>query len=607
MKQVEQGPHGSCRPAFPTAAKALPLIDAFEDVPPKRRTRMKAAIALLSRVYGRPLEAIPLDPADLGRRFPSASAFACGVKASTLYSYRSDIRMVLWRLGVTDRPGRRADPLPPDWAELRRDLPDKYLSIWLQRFMGFCADAGIPPDGAGGDAALAAYLDHLTVRQLTRDPLGKVQRVARAWNRAVDTVPGWPAARLLAPVVRNHTYSFPFSQYPASFQADVEEFRRQLACGGSFGSGDDGGGGDDGPGMTAFLGEPASPDTVEIRSWNIRFAAAALVHSGTPIEQITGLAVLVEPRNLRAIIDWHWRRAGKRKSHQVGNIAETLRIVAKRHVCLSGPALAEVLALAKKAQPRQQRRMTPKNERRLLQLEDPSLEAQLLHLPKPLLAEARALLKAGPGHRHEAAWLAGVAVAVEIELHCPMRLKNLASLRIGHELVRLDGRGKGWTHLMVEAEDVKNEVSPLVCTIRPESSRVIEAYLRDFRPVLEHSGTVWLFPGRDCADRPRSRSNFGSAISDAIRRFVGIEMNTHLFRAFAGAQILMDNPGALEDLRLVLGHTTLRTALQYYASRSAKRAAENLGRLVSRRREETRLVAAAAFHKFQPRKPRRAA
>lgn len=178
-----------------------------------------------------------------------------------------------------------------------------------------------------------------------------------------------------------------------------------------------------------------------------------------------------------------------------------------------------------------------------------------------------------------------------------MRLKNLAALRIGHELVRLDGRGKGWTHLMVEAEDVKNEV-PIVWAIRPESSEVIETYLRDFRPLLEHSGTVWLFPGRDRADRPRGGNGFNKSISDAIRKFVRVEMNTHLFRAFAGARILADNPGALEDLRLVLGHTTLRTALQYYASRSAKRAAENLGRLVDRRRAETRLVAAAAFRKL---------
>lgn len=346
--------------------------------------------------------------------------------------------------------------------------------------------------------------------------------------------------------------------------------------------------------MPDFLREPASPATVENRSRDIRAAAAALVHSDTPIERITGLAVLVEPRNLVKIIDWHWRRAGKKKSGHLGNIAETLRVVAKRHVRLSGPALAEVVALTKRAQPRRRRRMTPKNERRLLQLEDPGNEAQLLHLPEPLLAEARSLLERG--RRHEAAWLAGVAVAVEIELHCPMRLKNLAALRIGHELVRLDGRGKGWTHLMVEAEDVKNEV-PLVWTIRPESSLVIETYLRDFRPLLKRSGTVWLFPNRDHADRPRGSHNLGGAISDAIRKVISIEMNTHLFRAFAGAQILADNPGALEDLRLVLGHTTLNTALRYYASSSAKRAAANLGRLVSRRREETRLLAAAAFRK----------
>jgi integrase len=254
--------------------------------------------------------------------------------------------------------------------------------------------------------------------------------------------------------------------------------------------------------------------------------------------------------------------------------------------------LAAVIAVAKAATPPQNSRMTEKNEQRLLQLEDKSAEAQLLHLPNRLMKEARALLA-----RRQfcmAAWTAGVAVAVEIELYCPMRLENLATLRINHELVRLDSRSEHWTHLRIAADDVKNGV-PITWPIEPESAQLIETYLRDFRPLLQHSGTDWLFPSRDKASGPRQPSGLSNAISDAIYKFIGIHMNTHLFRAFAGAQILEENPGALQDLRLVLGHKTLNTALRYYTSHSSKAAAKNFSKLISRKRNETRMVAAAAF------------
>ncbi len=78
-------------------------------------------------------------------------------------------------------------------------------------------------------------------------------------------------------------------------------------------------------------------------------------------------------------------------------------------------------------------------------------------------------------------------------------------------------------------------------------------------------------------------------------RHVGIRMHTHLFRAFAGALLLEEYSATIEDLRLILGHRTLSTALAYYASRQPQRAARNLDALVTRRKAETRPLAAAAF------------
>ena len=65
-------------------------------------------------------------------------------------------------------------------------------------------------------------------------------------------------------------------------------------------------------------------------------------------------------------------------------------------------------------------------------------------------------------------------------------------------------------------------------------------------------------------------------------------MNPHLFRAFAGALILADNPHAIDDLRAVLGHMGFETAFRHYRALSARGAAERLNRLVEGRRATIR-------------------
>lgn len=53
-------------------------------------------------------------------------------------------------------------------------------------------------------------------------------------------------------------------------------------------------------------------------------------------------------------------------------------------------------------------------------------------------------------------------------------------------------------------------------------------------------------------------------------------MSTHQFRALADAFILGANPHAIEDLRLVLGHTTFDTSMRFYASSAPKGAVARL-------------------------------
>jgi hypothetical protein len=50
-----------------------------------------------------------------------------------------------------------------------------------------------------------------------------------------------------------------------------------------------------------------------------------------------------------------------------------------------------------------------------------------------------------------------------------------------------------------------------------------------------------------------------------VDEHVGIVINMHLFRAFAACIHLEFHPYALNDVRMLLGHATFDTTLQYYA------------------------------------------
>ena len=158
------------------------------------------------------------------------------------------------------------------------------------------------------------------------------------------------------------------------------------------------------------------------------------------------------------------------------------------------------------------------------QFDDPDNEAQLLHLPRVVMNIAGDMLRSGqepPANPHmmrEAAWLAGIALAIAIELRCPMRIKNLANLRYGVHVIKLDRRRETWTHLMVEVEETKNGV-PIRWPVDIGLAGLIDEYTTKFRGLLRHSNSDFVFPNRDHPDQPRSKGGLGRAISEVIHRF----------------------------------------------------------------------------------------
>jgi integrase len=263
-----------------------------------------------------------------------------------------------------------------------------------------------------------------------------------------------------------------------------------------------------------------------------------------------------------------------------------------------------LLPVLRKAKPKRRKTITEKNARLLRELEDPVRRAKILHLPRHLMRLAPRLRDGWvevDGTEHtarplEGARMAALAAAIEVELHMPMRLENLSRLRLGVHLQKLDSQRRTYTHVAVPAEDTKTQV-PFEWPLERDSAALLEEFVRAFRPLLPHAASDWLFPSKVGEDRPRAKGGLRCAILKGIHSHVGVRMTPHQFRALAGAFILEDNPHAIEDLRLILGHSTLEMSLRYYAAWAPKDAAARLGRLISTKRRETKWIADAAFAK----------
>jgi hypothetical protein len=107
-----------------------------------------------------------------------------------------------------------------------------------------------------------------------------------------------------------------------------------------------------------------------------------------------------------------------------------------------------------------------------------------------------------------AALLAQTAVALEILLMAPIRIRKLIQLDLDRHLVR-PARIRGALHIVILGEEVKNRAE-LDYPLPEESATLIGRYIEHHRPLLASAESRVLFPG------PGRRS---TAIASAARGF----------------------------------------------------------------------------------------
>ncbi len=526
----------SLAPKF-TLASLKQVIANRDDFTAAQRSEMASAINTACKVFGQAPHLVSADAMTLRPMLHAALPMAQGVSADRWANVKS---LVIKALGLADPaviPARKNGSLLPAWTALL-GLPEAHeFNRGLARFSKRCSAQGTGPD-AVTQAVYDTYYDDLAAHGMMRSPREAHQLTGHTWNKAVNSVPGWPQTTLVIQNFR-HNRSLAWDAFPASFSADVESFLWERSS--------------DNPFDLKSTHRPMRPATITGKRAQIRQFASALVESGYSPECITGLADLVDTHAVNAGLTLLWQRAGGVKTTRIHAMAYMLLSIARHWVHADVASIAALKTQCKKLAPKT-KGLTSKNRKRLRQFANPASLKALLDLPAQLFAEA-ARIKPPTVAEARAAQL---GLAIEILLVAPLRIKNVAELEVGRTLII---SGKRIAHIVIDAAEVKNDVD-IEVPLPPRVAAMVATYMKNYHHLLAPPGCKMLFPSADGGHK--RTSVLSNQITKIIARRCGVDMNSHLFRHLAAKLYLDANPGAYGLIRMLLGHKSVETTTAYY-------------------------------------------
>jgi integrase len=444
----------------------------------------------------------------------------------------------------------KGDRLSPEWQQLRDDLTDRQFIHRLIRFIRYCNHLSIAPSEVS-DSASEGFFLYLNEGTSSANPKKKHRQTCQDWNRAADTIDGWPQIRLTVPVY-HHRFSLPLSQFPPSFVADLDAWAAAGASNDPLRS--------DGP------KHPLQPITIRTKLRLLRYFASALVHSGMEAHRITSIASLVEPENFESGIGYLWRRAGSQRSKWLSEVSNELANVAKVWVKVDPVRYVTIRRVVTRLTPPREPGITAKNRQILRQLDDPANVKKLLGLPKLLVSIARKV----PPIR--AAYLMQMAVAIEFLLVAPLRVGSLHCLRLNTHFVFAPRRRRrvGRIDLVIPGTNVKNAM-PLAFELPNETAILLDHYVRRHLFRLSTPPVDALFPG--ATGEPKQSTRLATQIKETVARYTGLAVNVHAFRHIAARLYLERFPQEYFLVGVLLGHRSVLTTMRAYCELGVRPAA----------------------------------
>ena len=504
--------------------KVIALLECDSSLPKRRRDDLTSALRTVGKALRMPVERVPAHPAYLNGKLSDFAPASVGITAARWTNVKSLTRAALKHVGIANMPGRYRVPLTPAWARLFKQLEARHHRPGLSRFVHYCTVNGVEPD-AVDDAILAEFLRAMETEALVDKPRKIHRMTCRLWNKAVAEVLGWPQKVVRVPSYTTH-YALPWTAFPTSLKLDVEQYLDRQA------------------GADLLLEidfRPLRQSSIETRRYQLHAFVSAMVHGGATPTSLASLADLVVVDRVKLGLQFLLSRNGNKPSAQTGHCMSLITAIARYVVKVDADHLERLQRLSRRVSP-PQAGMTSKNRDRLRPFDSEANRNAIFCLPQVLMDKARRSKKTPT----QVALIVQTAVAIEILLMLPLRLKNLSSLLIDNHLqAARDGR----LHIVVPAHEVKNG-QPIDVILPAESSRLIASYIEFHRPLLCDRDCKALFPGR--AGAAKSGQWIRQKMVETIYKQTGLKMNPHLFRHFAAKHYLDAHPGAYGVVKLAL-------------------------------------------------------
>lgn len=552
-------------PPPPTAGPAtlqtvLDRLAAEGGLSERRKRDLRSAVTSFAKLREQRPAAMPLDLADIRRTLDGMVPAGAKVSSKRWANLRSDLAAAIKTSGL--RPMLKTADLDLDEAWTRLLVAsDQQVRKGLSRFARWASLRGITPEGVD-DSTIARFVAELEAATLIRNLRNLARTVAKAWNALVGLNQGAGLRPVAVPTNRRAPIRIPWQQFPASFREDAERYLTWAAV--------------PDPLAEGARARALAPLSLGLQRTHIHSAASAAAAAGTPLDQITSLASLVEPETFRALLRHRWREDGCALSAYTHGVAVTLIAIASEWVKAPADAVAKLKALRGKLGTLPSG-LTEKNKALLRKFDDPRLIAALVQLPDRLWHAARRALATS---RLPFIDLQN-ALAIDLLIHVPMRMQNLASLTFDTHLHWPQGRRKP-ALITFGGTETKNDV-PLEFEIPTALADRLQVYRNDIAPQVTGTRPDAVFV--TFAGKPRSQAAIKVAIQKTVLRYLGVKLSPHQLRHLAAKIVLDANPGAYELVRQLLGHKNLRTTTNFYAGIDTRRAGRAHADLIIKLRE----------------------
>jgi len=541
-------------------ADVLAQLDRDGGIDDAVRKKYTAAIRTTCSMLSRTPDVVPGDLSQVLQLLKEIPAAVHGRASKTIANMRSTLKAALVHGLDTPKMPPRGTPLEPGWAKLKDALPDRRLRHGLSRLIGLASYQGVNPEDMS-DLAFQRMVDVVRSVNWGRRVLPFERDVPRLWNEARARVPEWPPVRLTERAASNRPSHLPLSAFPQTFQEDVEAYLAWAAGGDPFAP--------DAP------TKPLKSSTLRLRREQLRIAASTLARQLGDASVVRDLALLAQPENVKKILrPFHKDGSDPPFSEFARGLYITLHAVAKTWVKASPSLLAELSQL-KRVLKSDVAGLTKKNRTMLRQFDDPRVLANLLALPD-LLRKVALTRRMSVSRRLQQM---RIALAIDILLVAPVRLQNLAGLRLDRQLQWPNGRS-GTVYIVLEVDETKNEQAleyPLPDRIRDHLLNYIDRY----RLPGKTGDNSWLFV--DNGGKPVPSGTLRDGITKAIKRGLGVDITPHQFRHLAAKIALDAQPGAIGLVQSLLGHKNLKTTQKSYAGMRTREAARFYDQLLNAR------------------------